>query len=58
MISIPEKQIKKEQREFEKLERIIARKDKKALDKWTKRWLRETKREEKRFDKSSKKDYL
>lgn len=58
MITPTEKQIKAEAREFRKVEKMIARKDTKALDRWTKKWLRETRREEKRFNKETKKDFL
>lgn len=57
MISLTEKQIKAEQKDFEKLEKIIARKDKKALDRWTKKWLREERKEEKRYNKKTKQDF-
>lgn len=53
-----EKQIKAEEREFKKVEKIIARKDTKALNRWTKKWLRETRREEKKYNKKTKKDYF
>lgn len=58
MIQLTEKQIKAEQKEFEKLEKIIARKDKKALDRWTKKWLREERKEEKKYNKKTKKDFF
>lgn len=58
MIQLTEKQIKAEQKEFEKLEKIIARKDKKALDRWTKAWLRDERKEERRYNKKTKKDYF
>lgn len=58
MISITEKQIRAEEREHRKLEKIIERKDTKALDRWTKKWLREERKEEKEFNKKSKKDYF
>jgi len=58
MIKISDKQAKAEEREFKKLEKIIARKDKKALDRWTKKWLRQERKEEKKFNKQTKKDYL
>lgn len=58
MITITEKQIRAEEREFRKVQKIIARKDTKALDRWTKKWLRETKREEKKYNKETKKDFL
>lgn len=54
MISLTEKQIRAEEKEFKKVQKIIARKDKKALDKWTREWLREERKEERKFDKETK----
>ena len=58
MILPTEKQIRAEEREFKKLEKIIARKDTKALNRWTKKWLREERKEERKFNKQTKKDFL
>ena len=58
MISITEKDRRAEEREFKKVQKIIARKDTKALDKWTKKWLREERKEEKKFNKTTKKNYF
>ncbi len=57
MIQLTEKKIKAEQKDFEKLEKIIARKDKKALDRWTKKWLKQERKEERKFNKITKKEY-
>lgn len=58
MVSITEKQRKAEEREYKKVVKMIERKDTKALDRWTKAWIRQERREEKRHNKSSKKDWL
>lgn len=58
MALLTEKQIRAEEKDFKRLEKIIAKKDTKALDKWTKKWLRETRREEKKYNKETKKDFF
>jgi len=58
MIKLTEKQIRAEEKEQKKLEKIIARKDTKALNRWTKKWLRQQRKEEKRFNKQTKKEFL
>lgn len=58
MVSITEKQRKAEEREYKKVVKMIERKDTKALDRWTRKWLRIERREEKKYNKSSKSDWL
>lgn len=53
-----EQQIRAEEKEFKKVQKIIAKKDKKALDKWTRAWLREERKEERKYNKKTKKDFL
>lgn len=53
-----EKQIRAEEKEFKRVEKMIEKKDIKALNKHTKKWLRETRKEEKRYNKKTKKDFF
>lgn len=55
---ITEKERKAEEREFKKIQKMIARKEEKELGQWLKRWAREEKRELKKYNKSSKDDWL
>ena len=57
MISITEKDRRAEEREFKKIQKIIARRDTKALDKWFKKYLRIERKEERRYNKQTKKDF-
>lgn len=58
MITITEKERRYEEREFKKIQKIIAKRDTKALDKWFKKYLRIERKENRSYNKKTKKEYF
>ena len=51
-MTLTDRQIRSEEKEFRKLQKIIEKKATRELDKWTKKWLREERKENKKYLKS------